>query len=204
VDEALNKVVANTSTLIWTHPVGAGANLLMVGISIRDGNQFVQGPVTYAGVNMSLIGVQNGPGDVNRVEMWYLLDPPQGTANIVADLSGGARVVGGSISYRGVSPSVPLGPFQAAAGSGSTAQVSNIVSASNEEIIDTLAVNGDANAVSPGPGQDDQWSDKTGTSGGDIIGAGSTKPGSALASSSWTLQTAKPWVMGAVSIRPAC
>ena len=94
-DSASNSVGLNVSSLTWSHTVGAGSGrIVVVGVSIR-GNSTVTG-VTYAGQALTVVGTVSNGGS-NHVEMWALVAPPAGTANVVVSLSSSAHVVGGAV-----------------------------------------------------------------------------------------------------------
>ena len=194
----------NVPSLTWPHTVGAGSNrLLIVGISFRDGNVMANA-VTYGGTALTLIGAQTGPGSQNRTEMWRLLAPASGTANIVVTMSAAKQIVTGGISFTGVNQTTPLGTFASAQGMTGTATVT-ATSATNELVLDTVTANGDANSVTPAPAQTQRWnlSSLSPPSGGNSIGGGSTELGAASVMTTWALNTAKPWSIGAISIKPA-
>jgi hypothetical protein len=180
--------------------------MLVVGVSIRDGNKSVTS-ATFNGVPLAFLGAQNSPGNQNRVEIWYLANPDVTTANVRVDLDSGVRVAGGAVSLTSVAP-LP-GGFQSASGNSALPAILSLLGSPADVVLDTLAANGDAYSAAPDPllgtDQTERWNTGTGTGGGDIIGAGSTQPGSLLlGSSNWTLGTSKPWSLGAVTLNPPC
>jgi subtilisin family serine protease len=193
----------NSPTLTWLHTVGSGSDrLLVVGVSLRDGNTTVTG-ITYGGIPLSPIGFQTGDGNQNRTEMWKLLAPPTGTASVVVRLSSAKRIVGGAVSYFNVDQTTPHGQFASAAGTGDTAWV-KVTSAPGEVVVNTVSTNGDAGSLTVDSDQSAQWSTFTGKAdGGAVRGGGSSEPGDAYVVASWELGTAKAWSAGAVSLRPA-
>src|SRR6266508_2363923 len=163
---------SNTSSLTWPHTTGSEPNrILLVGVSFRDGNQSVT-TVSYGGTGLTFIGFQNAPGNGNRVEHWYLTDPPTGTANVIVTLPAARNVVGGAVSFAHVDQTTPLGTF--ASGSGTSTSPSVVLStATGQVVVDTLSSDGDAVAATADPAQTEQWNSQTGTGGGDALGAGS-------------------------------
>jgi len=201
VDATSQTAQASATIVTWSHTVGSVPHpLLIVGLSLRTANVHGNG-VTYAGQALTQLGFQNAPGNGDRIEMWYLLTPPSGTANIVATISGSVDVVGGAVSFTGVDPSAPLGTFVSATGSGTSATVT-VSTANGWLVVDTLSADGDAISQSPGAGQTARWNTGTGTAGGNVRGAGSTKAGAASVTMSWTLAASKPWALGAVPLKP--
>ena len=150
-----------------------------------------------------------GNGNNNRVEIWSLLAPASGTANVVVTLSGSTAAVAGSISFNGVDQTTPLGAFASASGNSTIPSV--FVSTPNAAtVVDTLAANGDAVSAAAAAGQASQWNVTTGAATTNVIGAGSTKAttGASL-TMSWTLAAAKTWTLGAIPVNgvgvlPAC
>jgi len=200
--DSTSHTFANSATHTWSHTVGAGSNrVLVVGVSNRDGTRTVS-TVTYGGVALTRIGLQNGAGTANRVELWRLIAPATGTANIIVTLSGSTETVAGAVSYTGVDQTTPFGTFASASGT-STAPSVAVTSASGEVVMDVVAANGDSDGATVGTGQTQRWNDFTGTGGGDIHGAGSTEPGAASVTMAWTLVASKAWAIGAVPVKPA-
>src|SRR5688572_17932092 len=134
-DSASNAVGNAVSSLTWAHTVGAGNNrILVVGVSIRS-NASVTG-ITYAGQALTLAGsVANG--GTNSAEIWALVAPPTGTANIVVSLSAAKDIVVGASSFSNVDPTTPYGAFTST--TGNTSPISLMVtSAVGEVVIDTV------------------------------------------------------------------
>ena len=194
---------ANVSSLTWSHTVGAGANrILLVSISFRDGNVTATS-VTYGGTALTLIDSQNGPGNQNRTEMWYLLAPPSGTASVVVNMSAGKRIVGASVSYTGVNQGSPLGTSACANNTGLIASVA-VSSGAGQLVVDTITANGDASLLLAGLAQTQLWNTFSGTGdAGNARSGGSTQAGAATTTMSWTLLVPKPWSICAVPLLPA-
>src|SRR5882672_9251335 len=113
-DSASNAFGNAVSSLTWAHTVGAGNDrILVVGVSIR-GNATVTG-ITYAGQALTSAGaVANG--GTNSAEIWTLVAPPTGTANIVVSLSAAKDVVGGASSFFNVAQTASYGAFASTTG----------------------------------------------------------------------------------------
>src|SRR5205085_8154315 len=83
-------VTTGVSELTWSHTVAIGPNrLLIVGVSTSTAmlpsvppTARVSG-VTYGGAAMTRILTQVATDNRSAVEMFYLLNPPSGTANVV-------------------------------------------------------------------------------------------------------------------------
>jgi hypothetical protein len=190
---------ANVSTLTWSQTVANGTNrILIVGISLIGVNPIAS--VTYGGVPLTLIGAVNR-GTTNRTEMWSLLAPPVGTANVVVTMSVAGRVAGGSTSFTGVDQTTPLNTFASANGQSTTPAV-NVPSAAGQLVVDTVTGPGDATPLTPGAGQTQRWQTTAG-GGSNPLSGGSTKAGAAgTVPMTWTMGN-HPWSIAAVSLIPA-
>jgi hypothetical protein len=194
---------SNTTSLTWSHTVGSNSNrILIVSISFRDGNVSASS-VTYGGAALTLIGAVNSGGNQNRTEIWYKLAPPTGTASVVINMTASKEVAGASVSYYGVSQTTPLGTYSAAGNNGTTTASVSVSSAAGQLVIDTVTTNGDANslAVTFPALQTQLWNIYTGSGdAGNARGAGSTQPGAATTTMTWTLGIAKAWSIVAVPL----
>ena len=205
VDQSSSKT-ASTSSLTWSHTVGTGASrLLVVGVAIRNANNVVRG-VSYAGEAMTFLQARNNHDGAVRVEQWFLVAPPSGTANVTVTLSGGAKVVGGAVSLTGANQ---VSPFRGLAVNGSTDTGTNDPtvadsSGANELVVSTVATDGNAaKSLAPASGQSQAWKLAYGTSGGDDVGAGSTATGSANLIMGWTKDKNAKWAIAAAVVKPA-
>ena len=201
IDNTSNATSNNAATLSWSHTVGTPNNrLLLVGISGGNGSS-VRG-VTYAGQPLTQRLVQNGPG--NRIELWYLLAPPSGTANVVATLANAAPVVGGAASFTAVNQSRPFGESASGSGQTSTASVNIADTTGDQVVFSMVAANEGANPVVVTGAETAAWNNGSGTASTDILGAAATGPGNeSTVPVSYVLATSQPWALGAVALRPA-
>ena len=195
----------NTVNLTFSHTVGSGSNrILILCISLRDGNVVVNN-ATYAATALTNLGVVNAGGNQNRTEIWFLKAPPTGTASVVVNLSQSKRIIATAISFTGVNQTTPLAFASAAStGGGSTSASVTVTSAPGQLVLDTVSANGDADTLTLGAGQTERWNTASGIgTAGNARGGGSTEPGAASVTMSWTLGVSKPWSIGAVSLIPA-
>ena len=197
---------SETQILSWTHTVDALSNrLLVVGLATTDDDSYAI-RVNYGGVALTRLGMQNGPLNDNRVELWYMIAPPVGTATLTVKLSNNNDIVAGAMNFTGVHQTVPFGTLRAAANS-TTAACVTLANESAPLVATMLAVNSDAGFVQPGAGQSHRWnavSDTTGPSGAyDIIGTGMVGPGAPMATICNQLQVGKRWATVAVPLKPA-
>jgi uncharacterized repeat protein (TIGR01451 family) len=135
------------------------------------------------------------------VEIWDLLAPPQGTANVVVTLTGSTAMIGGAASFSGVDQIAPVGPFVSLGGTGPVASLS-VPNAVNELVVDVVAVPGTALSLTPGAGQGTLWDRGTGTSGNQAHGAGSRSEGAPSVALSWTLGVPADWAIAAITLKP--
>jgi uncharacterized repeat protein (TIGR01451 family) len=190
---------ANVTSLTFAHTVGSGPNrILIVAISLNHPNVTATG-ITYAGKALTNIGAE--VGSQNRTEMWYLVAPPSGTADVIINMSAAKRVVGTAISFTGVNQTTPLGTFVGATAQSTAASVT-VTSAPGDLVLDTVTASGDANTMTVNASQAQKWNTVSGTGGAsDALSGGSTEPGAASVVMSWTLGASKPWSIGAVSLK---
>ncbi len=195
-----------STSLSWSHTTAALSNrLLLVGVATTDDSSSATS-ITYGGVNLTRLGAQNGQSCDNRVELWYLIAPPVGTATVKVKLANDNDIVGGAMTFSGVHQTVPFGVLRAGANSTTSACVT-LANESAPLVASVLAVNSDAMSVTPGSGQSLRWqavSDMTGPSGPyDIIGTGMVGPGAPMASICQTLALGRRWALLAVPLKPA-
>jgi hypothetical protein len=159
--------------------------------------------VTYGGTALTRIGFRNAGGNQNRTEMWYLLAPPVGAANVVVSMSAAKRIAAASTSYGGVSQSTPLGTFVSATAQSTSASVT-VSSAAGQLLVDTVTANGDANSLTAGVLQTQRWNIFSGSGdAGNARSGGSTQPGATSTTMFWILGVSKPWSIGAVPLLAA-
>jgi hypothetical protein len=94
------------NTWTWAHTVNVGTNRLLVVRVMID--NLSPSSVTYGANSLvKLTGLVDS--SANRVEYWYLLNPPVGTANIVVNFANPARGVAVSDSFDSVNQITPFG-----------------------------------------------------------------------------------------------
>jgi hypothetical protein len=101
----------------------------------------------------------------------------------------------GAVDFMNVHQGLPLGTPSSASGSASPAGLT-VGAAPGDLVLDALAYSGSASNAVRGAGQTVRWAD---SSDGNWKGAGSTKPGGASSSMSWTTPAA--WAQMAVAVR---
>ena len=196
----------STTGLTWLHTVGSDSNrLLLVGISFWSNPEKIVNSVTYNGVSLVKSGSVWGGSGGETVNIWYLVNPPTGTFNIIASFSGAVAPVGGATSWSGVNQTTPLGAFASAFSATTTNPATvNIPSAVGEIVQDTVSYGKQTTTDhTVGSGQTQKWSDATSDGSLYASGAGSVEPGASTTTMSWTFGIVYRWAIGAVSIKPA-
>lgn len=109
-----SSAMPDTSTTTWSHTVGAGSNrVLLVGVRARSfGGTIAVSTLTYGGVPMTFHQSMNANlsgGSWFQIEVWKMVDPPVGTANVVliaASSYDDACAV--ALSFTGVDQTTPI------------------------------------------------------------------------------------------------
>jgi len=207
-ERALYVSVSTSTTLL---PVGALPSLLSVA------------NVTYNGQQLTRVGSMQSPAGTvslgilskSYVEIFRLVNPPSGTANIVVNFNLLGEVpitpfvntaVGGAVSYNGVSQTTPNGTFYGASGLDTTPSLTVNGATAQDLVMDVIAAPPAAEDFTAGVGQTLRWE-------GNFPavfplnpsfdgGAGSTKAGTgAPVSMGWVLENTSGWALGGLAIR---
>ncbi|HUU32413.1 MAG TPA: hypothetical protein VMW48_00045, partial [Vicinamibacterales bacterium] len=190
---------ASVSALSWSHTVPAGTNrLLLVTVAHRDGSKYVSG-VTFGGVNLT-IRMSSGTSN-NSAAIYYLVNPPVGTAPVQVTMSGPVYVAASATTFTGVNPVSPFSPGAASVGSSTTASVS-LPSAVGTVVVSAVAANGDAGTLSLLGSGSSFWNDGTGTNKNNRRGAAATRPGGGTVTVGQTLSASKAWSIVATTLQP--
>lgn len=202
--DARTTSVGTGTSFTFAHTVGVGMDRVMIiGVSVFNANKTVTS-LTYNGVALTRLGFLDGGTGSNdrRMEMWRMINPPVGTANVSVTFSTSAKTVIGVASFFGVNTTTPNGAFVSNEANTNLATL-NVPSATGELVIDCMAVQGNAATATVGAGQFQLWNDYSRNNGGAVVGCASTEPGAATVNMSWSLSSADYWVIGAVSLKPA-
>jgi len=189
------------SSLTVSHTTSGADRLMLVGVSINnDGNERVT-TLTYGGTALTQIGSQNN-GNGSRVEIWSLVAPPTGTANVVATFNNRVdeRAGMGVVTFTGVDQTTPTSGFTSDSDESSTASIT-ISSALDELAFAALtSIEQSSSSPSPGSGVSGLWSFRRGSP---LASAGGTKVGAVSVDMSWTLNNSKKWAIAGLSIKPS-
>lgn len=210
-DAVLDTGFVSGKTLTWAHTVGSGNNrVLVVGISTEiDAPAGVPADrvsgVTYNGIAMTRIPGTSIRDASNRagVEMFILVNPPVGTANVVATILPGVNyVVGGATSFFNVNQTTPTRTATVNTGTGITPTTA-VITVVGDIVIDTVATL-PSGFLAPGPGQTERWDGDDFFSVAFDVGAGSTEPAAATTTTmNWTQSVSQSWAIAAVPLQPA-
>ena len=159
---------ATTITLSNYNTPAGDDRLLVVTVAVGDGSNFVTG-MTYGGI--PLIEETYVLTGESTSEIWYLVNPPVGNANLVvnfdSNFSPGSRGgVVGAMSFSNVNQSDPIGyssPITVQAGVGNTSNFTFPVTATGNMVVSAIASN-NTNPISPASGQDSRWQNNYGSS----------------------------------------
>jgi hypothetical protein len=209
--------VAGVTSLSWTHETGAGSyKALFVGVSTSTTTLPIGVPservasVTYNGIALTRVGTSISPNSLNTSEIFRLVNPPNGANTVTVTLASAPvvgnpfvnYVVGGAISFQGVSQLMPNGAFFSSSGTSDTPTVIVTDSIAGDVVLDTLVVSPSAVFIAPGAGQIERWDGQTFFGNAFDIGAGSTEfvlP--SLTTSNWIMSAPDNWALGALAVR---
>lgn len=186
----------------FSHTCTGSDRLLLVWVFFDRGNgTYNVSSLTYAGVAMTQVATF--AYGYRYLELWRLVAPAAGTANIAAtynNVGPTAKVIIRAFSYTGVSQDAPLGATSSATGFGTTATLV-VSSASGELVTDAIGgLSAGANIV-VGSGQTSRYESDNGTTGIQAVGC-SEEAGAASVTMSWTWATGDYWELAAVPIKP--
>lgn len=156
--------------------------------------------LTYGGGALTRVGFLDAGQMDGRIELWSLVDPPAGTADVTIELSNASSsVVAGIVSFTGADPIAPLRAPSMMRGTAGDPTVT-VTSATGELVLGVVMWNGDYTTLSPAAGQQPRWNENAPL----IVGAGSTAPGAPTVTMAWTVAGAFDdyWVAGAIAIKP--
>ena len=191
-------------TISWQHTVGNGNNrILVVGLGVNVANPYPPASsVTYAGQPLTRQVLNNTGFPVS--EIWTLVNPPTGTANVVVTHPSEGVITGGSASFSGVDQTTPVRasnsarePIFTPSGTISTSVTTN----PGDVVIDSFTAY-DSFSRTPGAGQTLRWSSNFAA----LAGFGSTKTADSNPTTvSWNVQTSavSPAALSAISLIPA-
>ncbi len=200
VDSTSTGVGTSTNNVTFSHTTtAAGDRLMLVGVSMDANGGETVTSVNYGGQSLTLVVSRVGGSAPARIEIWQLVNPNAGTANVVVNLSGNADGVSiGATTFTGVDQTTALGTFVSDIGT-SNAPTVNVSSVAGELVYDVVAGK-DSGTLTQGAGQTELWDVDAG---GQSRGASSIETGAATVTMSWAKGSSLEWSIGAVSIKAA-
>ncbi|WP_419194997.1 cadherin domain-containing protein, partial [Novipirellula herctigrandis] len=192
---ATSEQSTSASTLTWSHTVASGSNRAMFVTLSIDGLGSSVTSVTYDGVALTQVGRTAGN---HAVEIWRLVNPTVGTANVVVSLDASTAISAGAVTYNGVHQSTPTGTYASGSGT-STIALLSVSSASDELVIDVTNWDNHPVGYMTGGGQSQVWTETN------VFhrGVSTTEAGAASVTMSSSVSTPTQWESGAVSIKAA-
>ncbi len=205
VDANASSSCTSCTSLTYNHTV-TGANTLMVANTSNGGGSggsanAIEG-VSFNTVPFTKIGENVQVSARNRLEQWYLIAPAAGTYAVVASTT---RTLvnyffAGTTSFTGASQTSPVrGYATSSATTGTTAAVT--LSSAVDDIVLDIACNG-CYAMTASTTQTAQFKKATSCDAYCWTVAGSTKPGAASVTMSWTWSANEYWQIFASSLKP--
>lgn len=116
--DAVTTSVCECTSRSFAHTISGVERLLIVGISLEKGDPSKRiSNVSYDGQDLTRLAEIRGPSNDPRVDVWYIINPPTGTANVNVTLQEDNKIVIGAVSITGVHQSTPFGEVVTAGGS---------------------------------------------------------------------------------------
>jgi len=195
VDATSTATTTNQDTLTVSHTTSGSNRLMLVSITTDPHGESVTS-VTYNDVNLTRVGVEEDTSLHSRAEIWSLLAPDTGTADVVVNLTGTSHrgVSVGVMTFTEVNQTTPLYGFSSAVGSSTAA--STTVSSAADDLVFGVVHSHFGNSAAPGGGQTEHWDEKV----EQTNSSGTTEAGSASVITSWTVDD-EDWTVAAVAIR---
>ena len=216
-DNSASAGTTTSSTITWSHTIGAGSNrMLVVGVSLQGSTQPTATAVTYGGVSMTKVlskqASNSGAGFFHETSKWLLPAPAVGTANVVVTATSGSSPdnAGWSESYFGVEQSTTPDATATASGTTTGAQtlnITNVVAGAWASVTYGFAGDG-SRSITPNAGittrqtQDMAININGMFKGGDTNGAIST-PTTTDVGATVSGATNRIWTMCAITLAPA-
>lgn len=198
----------NAASFTWSHTVSAATNRILI-LSVSIGSNAQQNvstttKPTYAGMQFTQINVVNNSAQCT-VEMWYLINPPTGTNNIILTLTGAADMVAAAVSLSGVDQTNPLEqPTGVLSSAKSTAASVTVTTVNNNAwVFDALAFQQSSSALmTVYAGRQQQCNLVQNTIGGSGSTYGAIATGGTTVAMNWTLSANVKWAEIGVSLKP--
>lgn len=196
------------SDAVFSHSVASGPyRLLVVAVMIRADESVSS--VTYSGASLTLANVPAVGGSTDqRVELWYLVNPPVGSASILVHFASSVNPSGiAAVSFTGVYQTDPIGRIADNNGTSNRAiTTTNIVTQSDDSLIfGAVSAHGGDITFSPGTDITELWDEATDSSTSDDDGLwGGKRPAPTLGGPGYVFETllnsSDAWAIAAVEL----
>ena len=197
-DAAASAQVTGAGSITWAH-VCTGVDRFLVVWVCSGNNSAVSATVTYAGVSMTQFAAVDD-GSWNRIIGFYLINPASGSNNVVVTLgTTPTQAAGGSISFKNVHQTTPLGTATTDSNHLNTTNTINVSSATGEMVV-AGTMTDDDDGIAVGGTATQRWQQSA--IGNDTCAAGSTDAGAGTVTMSWT-QGVAGWASIGVGVKPA-
>ena len=202
IDNTSSDFFNNSSSLSFSHTTGSGSErFMLVGVSLWNEDLESVSSVTYGGVSLTRIGSVQNSND-SRVEIWKLLNPSSGSANVVVSFSSWVQkgAGAGAMTFTGVDQINPHDTFRSNTGESGQASIS-VSSASGDIVFVAVASEEQDDPLDIDAGTE-RWNVKV-SGNGEFAGAGGTRNGSNSTTLRWDLDSSDDWAIAGVSINPS-
>lgn len=191
------------TTLSWSHTVTGSNCAVLVGVACDDAADSMTCTATCNTTNMPSIGkVHTNNTTVGYIQVFGLAPVTAGSASIVVTAtSAPTDLNGGSLSFTGVSPTVPFGTVSAASSGNSGAATATVTSSTTGNIVAGFMASGQAITSASSPATSrfiENFKGGGGAGAGNSAGATSPSTGSAV-TMTWAL-TSDYWAAVAVEV----
>lgn len=202
IDNTSSNFFNNSSSLTVSHTTSNGADrFMLVGVSLWNEDNETVSSVTYGGTGLTRIGsVSNG--DDSRVEIWKLLNPAAGTANVAITFSSRVQKGAGAgvMTFTGVDQISPHDTFQSRTGDSDEASIS--VSSTSGDLVFVAAASEEQDDPLDIDAGTERWNVKV-SGNNKFAGAGGTRNGSNSTTIRWDLDSSDDWAIAGLSINPS-
>ena len=191
---------AHASSATFSYTVSAGSDrILIVGANVESSTRYTQS-VTYNSIALTKVtSLLSGAGPNCETSLWYLVNPPVGTFNIVATTQATKDLSGIAMSFTGVHQTTPFRDTSQVGGTGNAASVG--VTTVVGDLAADVVCQGDATLGTIAVGAGQTLRDSA-TASGVFRGAGSTEPGNGgTVTMSWSFTLSPTYAQIAVALR---
>ncbi|MCK4848168.1 MAG: hypothetical protein KAT16_04015 [Candidatus Heimdallarchaeota archaeon] len=191
----------SSNYFVHNHTVTGTNCLLVVTVQTNGGTRVFN--VTFGGELLDLEAniTRTGKGSPT-IEVWSLLDPSIGTAEVEIYLLSSDRATIGVISYTGVDQTTPIDGVTV--NEGFTRSPTITVPSRIDDWVQDAMASLSSGIPAPESGQTVRWSEEMGGTGASShYGVGSTTDGNTSVTTEWSINVNKDWVMIGINIRRA-